>query len=79
MATSRPLTKSAHEQKPTMITTDKSFAERGDVFPNAACEVALLVHYAEIIGIKGQSYHNKEAQKHARACAAKRKPSKESI
>ncbi|MDP3477967.1 ATP-binding protein, partial [Hydrogenophaga sp.] len=47
---------------------------------NAACVVALvdrLVHHAEIVGIKGQSYRHKEAQERARARTAKRKPSKE--
>jgi len=50
------------------------------VFPNAACVVALvdrLVHHAEIVGIKGNSYRQKQAQEHARARTAKRKPSKE--
>jgi len=69
-----------HERKSTLITTNKSFAEWGEVFPNAACVVALvdrLVHHAEIVGIKGQSYRRKEAQEHVRARTAKRKPSKE--
>jgi DNA replication protein DnaC len=66
--------------KSTLITTNKSFAEWGEVFPNAACVVVLvdrLVHHAEIVGIKGQSYRYKEAQEHTRARTAKRKPSKE--
>jgi len=69
-----------HEHKSTLITTNKSFAEWGEVFPNAACVVALvdrLVHHAEIVGIKGNSYRQKQAQEHARARTAKRKPSKE--
>jgi DNA replication protein DnaC len=68
-----------HEQKSTLITTNKSFAEWSEVFPNAACVVALvdrLVHHAEIIGIKGQSYRQKEAQEQAKARAGKRKTSK---
>lgn len=68
-----------HEQKSTLITTNKSFAEWNEVFPNAACVVALvdrLVHHAEIVGIKGQSYRQKEAQEHAKARAGKRKSSK---
>ena len=71
-----------HEHKSTLITTNKSFAEWGEVFPNAACVVALvdrLVHHAEIVGIKGNSYRHKEAQEHARARTVKRKPSKETV
>lgn len=68
-----------HEQKSTLLTTNKSFTEWNEVFPNAACVVALvdrLVHHAEIIGIKGESYRQKEAQEHAKARAGKRKASK---
>ena len=68
-----------HEQKSTLLTTNKSFAEWNEVFPNAACVVALvdrLVHHAEIVGIKGESYRQKEAQEHAKARAGKRKTSK---
>lgn len=65
-----------HEQKSTLITTNKSFSEWAEVFPNAACVVALidrLVHHAEIIAIKGQSYRRKEAQERAELKAKKRK------
>lgn len=65
-----------HEQKSTLITTNKSFSEWSEVFPNAACVVALidrLVHNAEIIAIKGQSYRRKEAQERAEQNARKRK------
>ncbi len=68
-----------HEKKSTLLTTNKSFTEWNEVFPNAACVVALvdrLVHHAEIIGIKGESYRQKEAQEHAKARAGKRKASK---
>lgn len=68
-----------HEQRSTLITTNKSFAEWSEVFPNAACVVALvdrLVHHAEIIGIKGESYRQKEAQEYAKVRAGKRKASK---
>ena len=59
-----------------MITNNKSFAEWSVVFPNAACVVALidrLVHHAEIIALKGESYRHKEAQERAAANAKKRK------
>lgn len=65
-----------HEQKSTLVTTNKSFAEWSEVFPNAACVVALidrLVHNAEIIVIKGKSYRQKEAQERAEQRSKKRK------
>ena len=65
-----------HEKKSTLITTNKSFAEWSEVFPNAACVVALidrLVHHAEIIALKGESFRHKEAQERAAANARKRK------
>jgi DNA replication protein DnaC len=65
-----------HEQKSTLVTTNKSFSEWSEVFPNAACVVALidrLVHNAEIIAIKGESYRRKEAQERAEQRAQKRK------
>ncbi len=65
-----------HEQKSTLITTNKSFAEWSEVFPNAACVVAMidrLVHNAEIIAIKGKSYRLKEAQERTEQNAQKRK------
>ena len=57
-----------HEQKSTLITTNKSFVDWAGVFPNASCTVALidrLVHHAEIIPIVGESYRLKEAQERA--------------
>lgn len=54
-----------YEQKSTMVTTNRPFAEWREVFPNAACVVSLvdrLVHKAEIIAIDGESYRLKEAR-----------------
>lgn len=65
-----------HEKKSTLITTNKSFGEWSEVFPNAACVVALidrLIHHAEIISIKGESYRHKEAEERAAANVRKRK------
>ena len=65
-----------HEKKSTLITTNKSFSEWSEVFPNASCVVAMidrLVHHAEIIAIKGESYRRKEAQERAAAKSRKRK------
>jgi len=54
-----------YQEKSTLITTNRPFAEWGEVFPNAACVVSLvdrLVHNAEIIPIEGESYRLKEAK-----------------
>jgi len=64
----------------TFITTNKSFAEWNEIFPNAACVLALddrFVHHAEMARIKGKSYRHKEEQERVKARKAKRKPSKE--
>ena len=53
--------------KPIIITTNKPFAEWGEVFPNASCVVTLvdrLVHRSEIVKIDGKSYRRKEAIEH---------------
>lgn len=65
-----------HESKSTIITTNKSFAQWSEVFPNAACVVALidrLIHHAEIISLQGKSYRHKEASERTAAKNAKRK------
>lgn len=57
-----------YELKPTIITTNRPFAEWGEVFPNAACVVSIvdrLVHHSEIIVIEGESYRMKEAKERA--------------
>lgn len=54
-----------YQHKSTVVTTNKAFAEWGEVFPNAACVVSLvdrLMHRAEVVRIEGQSYRAKEAQ-----------------
>ena len=54
-----------YQNKSTLITTNRSFTEWKEVFPNAACVVSLvdrLVHRAEIIVIEGESYRAKEAR-----------------
>lgn len=46
------------------------------MFPNASCVVAMidrLVHHAEIVPIKGESYRRKEAQERSAAQSRKRK------
>ena len=54
-----------YQEKSTLVTTNRPFAEWGEVFPNAACVVSLvdrLVHNAELIHIEGESYRLKEAK-----------------
>jgi DNA replication protein DnaC len=65
-----------HEKKSTLITTNKSFSEWSEVFPNASCVVAMidrLVHHAEILALKGDSYRRKEAQERAAEKSRNRK------
>ncbi len=75
-----------YEHKSTVVTTNRPFAEWGQVFPNAPCVVSLidrLIHHAEIIAIEGESYRLKEARERAeqrkrsanRAPATRRKTS----
>jgi signal transduction histidine kinase len=57
-----------YQNKSTLITTNRPFAEWREVFPNAACVVSLvdrLVHNAEIVAIEGDSYRLKEARDRA--------------
>nr|AAF62879.1 putative transposase [Sorangium cellulosum] len=52
-------------QKPLLLSTNKAFADWGQVFPHAACVVTLvdrLVHRAEVIEIEAESYRLKEAK-----------------
>jgi DNA replication protein DnaC len=68
-----------YESKSTIVTTNKAFADWGEVFPNAACVVSLidrLVHHCEVIGIEGESYRLKDAQARSAEMAAKRKRAK---
>lgn len=55
-------------QRPILLSTNKAFGEWNQVFPNAACVVALvdrLLHRAEIVSLEGKSYRFKEAQERA--------------
>jgi len=57
-----------YELKSTIVTTNRPFAEWGEVFPNAACVVSIvdrLVHHSEILVIEGESYRMKEANERA--------------
>ena len=57
-----------YEERSIVISTNKPFAEWGEVFPNASCVVTLvdrLVHRSEIISITADSYRLKEAKERA--------------
>lgn len=54
-----------HQEKPTLVTTNKPFSEWREMFPNASCVISLidrLVHNSEIISIEADSYRLKEAK-----------------
>ena len=58
-----------YELASTIITTNRPFAEWGEVFPNAACVVSLidrLIHHSEILSIEGGSYRMKEAKERSK-------------
>jgi len=62
-----------YQHKSTVVTTNRAFAEWGEVFPNAACVVSLvdrLMHRAEVVRIEGESYRAKEAQERLAARAS---------
>lgn len=64
-----------YQHKSTVVTTNKPFAEWGEVFPNAACVVSLidrLMHRAEVVRIEGKSYRQKEADEREAARKAER-------
>lgn len=68
-----------YEQKSTVITTNRCFAEWNEVFPTAACVASLidrLVHHAEVFHIDGESYRLKEANERAAQKAPKRRGAK---
>jgi DNA replication protein DnaC len=63
--------------KSTVVTTNRRFADWGEVFPNAACVVSLvdrLMHRAEVVRIDGQSYRQKESQERLQQRTAQRSP-----
>ena len=68
-----------YEQKSTVVTTNRPFAEWNEVFPNAACVVSMvdrLMHNAEIVVIEGESYRIKEARERAEQRARQRRGAK---
>jgi DNA replication protein DnaC len=72
----------SYEQKSTLITTNRPFAEWREVFPNAACVVSMvdrLMHNAEIVVIDGESYRLKEAKERAEQRARQRRQARPTI
>lgn len=65
-----------YRQHSIVLTTNRIFQEWNEVFPNAACVVAMvdrIVHKAEVIHIEGSSYRLKEAQERKPKSRRKRK------
>jgi DNA replication protein DnaC len=68
-----------HQAKPIVLTTNRTFREWNEVFPNSSCATALvdrLVHKAEIVNIKGESFRKKEAEERNQRLATERKMQK---
>jgi len=68
-----------YEQVSTIVTTNRPFAEWGEVFPNAACVVSLvdrLIHHSEILSIEGGSYRVKEAKERSNKRSSRQSTSK---
>ena len=68
-----------YQNKSTLVTTNRPFAEWREVFPNAACVVSLvdrLVHHAEIVSIEGDSWRLKEARERAEQRTRQRREAK---
>jgi DNA replication protein DnaC len=59
-----------YERKPVILTTNRSFKEWNEVFPNATCIVTLLdrlLHHAEVTVIEGESYRVRESEQETAA------------
>lgn len=64
-----------YEQRATLISTNKPFAQWGEIFPSQTTTVTIverLTHRSEVIQIRGDSYRRFEAEQRARAKAAER-------
>ena len=64
-----------YQHKSTVITTNRAFADWGEVFPGAACVVSLidrLMHRAEVVRIEADSYRAKEAEEREAQRSAER-------
>lgn len=70
-----------YQEKSTIVSTNRAFAQWNETFPNASCVVTLvdrLIHRSEIVEIDGESYRRKEALERAAARAKDRRARKRS-
>jgi DNA replication protein DnaC len=68
-----------YENKSLIITTNRTFKEWNQVFPNATCITTLLdrlTHHADVTVIKGKSYRARESEQERAARRSKRCPKK---
>jgi DNA replication protein DnaC len=59
-----------YERKPMILTTNRSFKEWNEVFPNATCIVTMLdrlLHHADVTIIDGESYRVRESEQETAA------------
>ena len=64
-----------YEKKSLVLTTNLAFSAWPTIFPNATCATALIdrvVHHADVIAIKGESYRAREAEISAEARRSKK-------
>jgi DNA replication protein DnaC len=66
-----------YERKPVILTTNRSFKEWNEVFPNATCIVTMLdrlLNHADVTVIEGESYRVRESELEAAARRKKKCP-----
>lgn len=66
---------SRYERRPIVLTSNKSVGQWGEVFPGAACVVAMvdrLLHRAAVVSITADSYRRKEATEVAKSKRSKK-------
>lgn len=59
-----------YERKSVIVTTNRSFKEWNEVFPNATCIVTMLdrlLHHADVTVIEGESYRVRESEQETAA------------
>lgn len=71
-----------YDRNPVILTSNMPFTQWGDVFPGAACVVALidrLIHKAHIVTIDADSYRLKEAKERTEKQKRKTKSKKQAL
>jgi DNA replication protein DnaC len=64
-----------YERKSVIVTTNRSFKEWNEVFPNATCIATLLdrlLHHADVTVIEGDSYRKRESEQETAARRSKK-------